>query len=137
VSQVTVGQGLKLPWISLLSISRMRLKRQYVAPILKPSKACTASKCAKCMQGGQLRQRKRCTTEGCKCPCPRYIDMARATTSSKPPAIPATTQAPPLSAAIPVSARAEPSSTAAAPSAPFRVTRSRRARLSTSLPDAT
>lgn len=62
--------------------------------------------------------------------------MARATTTSKPPAIPATTQAPPLSVAIPVSARAEPSSTAAAPSAPFRMTRSRTARL-TSPPDAT
>lgn len=61
--------------------------------------------------------------------------MARATTTSKPPAILATTQAP-LSAAIPVSARAEPSSTAAAPSAPFRVTRSRRTRL-TSPPGAT
>ncbi|KAG1827486.1 uncharacterized protein BJ212DRAFT_56002 [Suillus subaureus] len=56
------------------------------APPLK--KACTASRCAKCLQGGQPRNRKRCTIRRCKCACPRYINIDEAT-ASQTPAIPA------------------------------------------------
>ncbi|OAX37169.1 hypothetical protein K503DRAFT_250184 [Rhizopogon vinicolor AM-OR11-026] len=40
-----------------------------------PSPVCTTSKCAKCLQGGQSRNRKRCTTQGCQCSCPRFVGL--------------------------------------------------------------
>ncbi|OJA19586.1 hypothetical protein AZE42_05661 [Rhizopogon vesiculosus] len=40
-----------------------------------PSQVCTTSKCAKCLQGGQDRDRKRCTTRGCQCSCPRFVHL--------------------------------------------------------------
>lgn len=36
---------------------------------------CTALKCAKCLQAGQRPDRKRCTTLGCPCKCPRFIGI--------------------------------------------------------------
>lgn len=36
---------------------------------------CTALKCAKCLQAGQRPDRKRCTTLGCPCRCPRFIGI--------------------------------------------------------------
>ncbi|OJA14781.1 hypothetical protein AZE42_08760 [Rhizopogon vesiculosus] len=36
---------------------------------------CTALKCAKCLQSGQSPARKRCSTLGCRCSCPRFVGI--------------------------------------------------------------
>lgn len=46
-----------------------------VAPCPKRT-VCTASKCGKCLQGGQILRRLRCCNPGCRCSCRcRFINM--------------------------------------------------------------
>lgn len=90
------------------------------------STACTASKCAKCLQSGQPRHRKRCATvsnrnsrlmiigpdaslpqRGCKCACPRYIDLAAGSSSAAVATKSSATTPAPFSP-IPVAAHSAP-----------------------------